>query len=88
MAKKMHKKTRNVISGLLVGFASVFAVINFVDMPADEVRDFIISTVLFFVIIVLLALLAVSTFKALGWLKGKLRGSGDDGQDQDNGEKE
>ena len=68
MAKKMRKKTRNVLSGLLVGVASIFAVINFADVPAADVRDFLLSTAVFFVSIVALALVAVSIFKLLGWL--------------------
>ena len=69
MARKINKKTRNVISGLLVGLASVFAIINFADIPADEVGSFLLSTAIFFLGIVLLAFIAVSFFKFLGWLK-------------------
>ena len=83
MARKMNKKTRNVITGILVGVASVFAVVNFSDMPADEVGNFLLSTAIFFIGIVLLALLAVSLFKFLGWLKN--RALGNDEQDSSHG---
>ena len=69
MARKMNKKTRNTLSGILVGVASVFAVINFADIPAEEANSFVLTTLLFFVIIVVLALLAVTVFKLLAWVK-------------------
>ena len=77
MVRKISKKTRNVISGILVGIASVYAVVNFADIPAQEVRSFILTTVLFIVGIVVLALLAVSTFKLLGWLKNRVTSDAD-----------
>lgn len=67
----MNKKTRNVISGILVSIAAIFAVINFADIPASDVRDFIFSTAIFFIGIVLLALLAVTLFKLVVWIKNK-----------------
>lgn len=90
MAGKINKKTRNVISGILVGIASVYAVINFADIPAEEVRFFIGATLLFFVGIVVLALIAVSVFKLLAWLKNRVTADEDkswddtgSGRDQD-----
>jgi len=72
MKKKMNKKTRNVVSGILVSIAAIFAVINFADIPASDVQNFILSTAIFFIAIVLLALLAVSIFKFFVWLKNCL----------------
>jgi hypothetical protein len=72
MARKMNKKTRNVLSGILVGIASLYAVINFADVPAIEVRNFIFSTALFILGIVLLALVTVSLIKLPGLLKNSL----------------
>lgn len=74
---KINKKTRNVISGILVGIASVYAVINFADIPAQDVRSFILATVLFILGIVVLALLAVSAFKFLAWLKNRVTSDND-----------
>ena len=68
----MNKKTRNVISGILVSIAAIFAVINFADIPATDIRDFILSTGIFFIGIVLLALVTVSAFKLLIWIKNSL----------------
>jgi uncharacterized membrane protein YedE/YeeE len=99
MARKMNKKTRNTLSGILVGVASVFAVINFADIPADDIRTFIVATVLFFVAIVILALLAVTCFKLLGALKHRIaptedepwlqdtRSENESGQDTDKDDK-
>ena len=71
----MNKKTRNVLSGLLVGLASVFAIINFADIPADEAGKFLLSTAIFFFSIVILAFVAVSFFKLLGWLRTAMTSS-------------
>jgi len=78
MPRKMNKKTRNVISGVLVGIASLFAIINFSDMPAAEIKSFLLSTTIFFSAILLLALLAVCCFKLLGWVGKAIFDSGDE----------
>lgn len=78
MARKMRKKTRNIVSGILVCVAAIFAVINFAGIPAAEVGRFVLSTLILLVAIILLALLAVSVFKLLGWLKNKVAGNDDD----------
>jgi hypothetical protein len=72
MTRKMNKKTRNVLSGILVSIASLFAVINFAELPAGEVGNFMFSTTVFFLGIVLLALVTVSLFKLLGMLRNSL----------------
>ena len=87
MAKKMNRKTRNVISGILVGLASVFAIINFADVPPGEVKDFLLATALFFFGIVLLAFLAVTVFKLLGWA-GRAALGDDEKRGQDDGDRE
>jgi len=84
MTKKMNKKTRNVISGILVSIAAIFAVINFADIPASDVGDFIFSTGIFFIGIVLLALIAVSLFKLLIWIKNTIVNSFSKAQEEDN----
>ena len=50
---------------VLVGVASLFAIINFADLPAEEINNFLLSTALFFAAIVILALMAVAGFKLL-----------------------
>lgn len=84
----MNRKTRNAISGILVGAASVFAIINFADVPAEEVKTFLLSTGLFFLAILLLAILAVCLFKGLAWIRNRLVDSGSEGDDQDNEDRE
>jgi len=74
MARKMNKKTRNVISGILVGIASIAAVINFADLPARDAGRFLLSTAIFFLVIVLLALVTVSIFKLIGFISAKITG--------------
>jgi len=74
MARKMNKKTRNVISGILVGIASIAAVINFADLPARDAGRFLLSTAIFFLVIVLLALVSVSIFKLIGFISAKITG--------------
>ena len=81
MATRMQKKTRNIISGIMVGLASVFAVINYADIPADDVLGFVLSTLALFVGIVLLALLVVSLFKLVITLKRRLTGQTDNPAD-------
>lgn len=68
----------------MVSVAAIFAVINFADIPATDVRDFIFSTGIFFIGIVLLALLAVSLFKLLAWIKNTIMNSHSKAQDEDN----
>lgn len=70
-----------MISGILVGVASIFAVINFADIPAEEIRFFILTTLLFIAGIVVLALLAVTVFKLLGWVKNRIASDNDDAWD-------
>ena len=72
MTKKMNRKTRNILSGILVCIAAIFAVINFTETPAADVRSFFLSTALFLIGIVVLALIAVCLFKCLIWLKNTL----------------
>jgi len=76
--KKMNRKTRNTFMGILVGIASIYAVINFADIPAEDIRNFIVTTLLFILAIVLLALFAVSVFKLLAFLKKRLTGETED----------
>jgi hypothetical protein len=72
---KYNRKNRAVISGLLVGVASIFAVASYFDLEFAEINGFVLSTLLFFGGIVLLALCAVVLFKLVGKLFALLRGS-------------
>ncbi len=75
MAKKkskLSKKTRNTISGLMVGFASIFAVSTYMEIPWEELRSFLASTLLFFLVILVLAILCTTALKLLLKIKQKI----------------
>lgn len=62
---KLGKKTRNTISGLMVGLASIFAVSTYMEIPLEELRSFLLSTLLFFLTILVLALICTTVIKVL-----------------------
>jgi len=66
---KLSKKTRNTISGLMVGLASIFAVSTYMEIPQEELRSFLVSTLLFFLVILVLAILSISALKFLMKIK-------------------
>ncbi|HHX82190.1 MAG TPA: hypothetical protein GX696_04310 [Pseudomonadaceae bacterium] len=69
---RFNRKTRAVISGILVGVASIFLVVYHFDMDVSTLNSFIVSTLLFFCSIVLLAALALLLIKGIGrLLRGK-----------------
>lgn len=69
---KLSKKNRNTISGLLVGLASIYAISVYMEIPQEELRNFLTSTLLFFALILVLAILSISGIKLLSKLKQKL----------------
>ena len=69
---KLSKKNRNTISGLLVGLASLYAISVYMGISREELRNFLTSTLLFFALILVLAILAISGIKLLSKLKQKL----------------
>jgi len=69
---KLSKKNRNTISGLLVGLASLYAISVYMEISREELRNFLTSTLLFFALISVLAILAISGIKLLSKLKQKL----------------
>jgi hypothetical protein len=69
---KLSKKNRNTISGLLVGLASLYAISVYMEISREELRNFLTSTLLFFALILVLAILAISGIKLLSKLKQKL----------------
>lgn len=80
---KYNKKNRAVISGLLVGLASIYAVASYFDVGMAELNDFLLYTLLMVAGIVLLALLAVVALKLAGRLFGLLRRHQDDSPPHD-----
>jgi len=69
---KLSKKNRNTISGLLVGLASLYAISVYMEISREELRNLLTSTLLFFALILVLAILAISGIKLLSKLKQKL----------------
>jgi hypothetical protein len=66
--KKFNRKNRAVLSGMLVGIASIYAVANYFSLDWSELGSFLLGTLLFFGSIVLLAALALAVFKLISRL--------------------
>lgn len=49
----------------MVGFASIFAVSTYMEIPREELRSFLASTLLFFLVILVLAILCITALKLL-----------------------
>jgi len=73
--RKLSKKNRNTISGLLVGVASLYAVSTYMEVPQQELNRFLLSTILFFVFILVLAGLAITILKLLGRARERIEDS-------------
>jgi hypothetical protein len=82
---KYNRKNRTIVSGILVGVASIGAVASFFNVDWQEIGGFLLATLLFFAGIVLLALLTVVGFKLAGKLYRALAGTrqGDGPGDQE-----
>lgn len=65
---RYNRKNRAIISGILVGVASIFALASHFDLEFSDLSGFMLATLLFFVLIVLLAALTLLLFKGLPWL--------------------
>jgi hypothetical protein len=73
MALKYNKKNRAIVSGIMVGLASIYAVASYFNVEWAELNGFMLSTLLFFVTIVLLAVAAILVIKGLGRLVRMVR---------------
>ena len=73
---KYNRKNRAIVSGILVGLASIAAIAVYFDLEMNEVNRFLVGTVLFFIGIVALAALCVVVVKGLGKLLGRGRDDG------------
>ena len=56
----------------MVGLASIFAVSTYMEIPQEELRSFLTSTLLFFLVILVLAILCIIALKFLLKIKQKL----------------
>ncbi len=63
------KKNRTIISGILVGLASVYAVSEYANVPQTELNNFFITAAVFVFSIIILAITAVLLVKGLIKLK-------------------
>ncbi len=55
--------------------ASLYAVSTYMDVPQQELNRFLLSTILFFVLILILAGLAIAALKLLGRAKERIEDS-------------
>ena len=69
---KVSRKTRAVISGILVGVASIYLVADQFNVDLSTLNSYMLSTLLFFGVIILLAATTVLLLKGIGRL---LRGT-------------
>lgn len=72
---KFSKKNRTMLSGILVGMASIGAVAAYFDVDWNELTGFLFTSVVFVFGILVLAAATVAIFKLVGYLLRK--GSGD-----------
>lgn len=63
--RKLSKKNRNSISGVLVGLASIYAVSIYLDISREQLSGFFISSLLLFLTILALAVITVVVIKLL-----------------------
>ena len=69
----------------MVGVASIFAVSTYMDIPQEDLRSFLVSTLLFFLVILVLAILSITVLKLLIKIKQKINpGTDDSDQPKDN----
>lgn len=69
---KLGKKNRNIISGLLVCAACVYAVARFANVPQSQLNTFFITTALFVFSVILLSIATLILVKGLLKLKNHL----------------
>jgi len=75
---KYNRKNRAIVSGIMVGVASIFAVASYFKVEWAELQGFMLGTLLFFVTILIFAVAAILLFKGIASLLRKLRSSPQD----------
>jgi len=75
---RFNRKNRAVISGILVGLASIYAVAMHFKLDMATLNTFMLSTLLFFAVIVLLAGVTVLLFKGIAALLRSRKHEDDD----------
>ncbi len=70
--RRISRKNRNIISGILVGLASIYALVVYFDIPRDDLNYYLFATLLFFGTIIVLAIACIALLKGLAALKRAL----------------
>ena len=70
--RKLSKKNRNSLSGILVGLASIYAVSVYLDISREQLGGIFISSLLLFSMILILAILTIVVLKLAGRLIQKM----------------
>lgn len=78
---RLSKKTRNVISGFMVGVATLVLVAYYLDLPGNLLLRHFLASLVFVVLIIVLAIIAIVVVKTLAALFRRLSGERDDGED-------
>lgn len=71
--RKMSRRNRNIITGLLIGAASLFVVVYLWEVPGAELAYILVFTLGLLLAVILLALLTIALFKGLGRLLSHFR---------------
>ncbi len=71
---KYSKRNRAILSGFLVGLASIYLIAEHFNVELSELNSFMVTTIVLFLLIVALAAVTVAVFKVLARL---LRGKDD-----------
>jgi hypothetical protein len=71
---KYSKRNRAILSGFLVGLASIYLIAEHFNVELSELNSFMVTTIVLFLVIVGLAAITVALFKGLAHL---LRGKHD-----------
>lgn len=63
---RLSKKTRNVISGFLVGAAALAAIAYFLELPGQLLLKHFLTSLVFVLLIMILAVIAIVVVKLIG----------------------
>ena len=69
--RKMSRRNRNLITGLLIGAASLAFVVYLLEIPGAELLRLFGGTLAMLLVIIALAVLAIVLFKGIGRLLRK-----------------
>ena len=70
---RKRRRNRNILTGMVIVILCLAALIYLFEIPTGELLSFFLSTVLFVLAVILLAVLATVLLKGVGRLGAKLR---------------